>query len=90
MYNIKYVLLDYIRDNYSVFNMLVGSRGDLGCNMAQVPVIMFWTVIIIIIISAVPVVTHTYLKYSCVTPKKLLQPILTMYWLKKFLGCYEA
>ena len=44
MYNIKYVLLDYIRASYSVFNMLVGSRGDLGCLMAQVFVMMFRTV----------------------------------------------
>ena len=45
MYNIKYVLSDYIRASYGVFNMLVGSRGDLGCNMAQVSVMMFRNVI---------------------------------------------
>ena len=37
---IKYVLLDNVRASYSVFNMLVGSRGD----MAQVLVMMFRTV----------------------------------------------
>ena len=36
MYNIKYVLLDYI-----VLYMLGGSRGNLGCLMTQVLVIMF-------------------------------------------------
>ena len=46
MYNVKYVLLDYIRASYSVFNMLVGSRDDLGCLMTQVLVMMFRTVII--------------------------------------------
>ena len=43
MYNVKYVLLDYIRASYSVFNKLGGFRGDLGCLMAQVLVMMFRT-----------------------------------------------
>ena len=45
MYSIKCIRLDYIRASYSVYNMLVGSRGDLGCLMAQVLVMMFRTVI---------------------------------------------
>ena len=47
-FTIKYVLLDYIRASYSAYKMLVGSRGDLGCLMAQVLVMMFRTVIIYI------------------------------------------
>ena len=48
MYNIKYVLLDYIRASYSVFNMLVEPRGNLGCNMTQVLVKMFRTIFILL------------------------------------------
>ena len=36
LHNIIYVLLDYIRASCSVLDMLVGSRGNLGCLMAQV------------------------------------------------------
>ena len=42
---IKYVLLDNIRASYSVFTKLVGSRGDLGCLMVQILVMMFLTVL---------------------------------------------
>ena len=48
MYNIKYVLLDYIKASYSVFNIMVGSRGDLDCIMTQVLVMMFRTVLILL------------------------------------------
>ena len=46
MYSIKYYRLDYIRASYSVYNMLVGSKGDLGCLMAQVFDMIERTVII--------------------------------------------
>ena len=45
MYYIKCVLLDYIKASYSVFNMLMGSRGDLGSIMVQALVMMFRTVV---------------------------------------------